>query len=169
MKHKYTLFAVLMMVLAIPSTLNGQTFTTVTPSGHTISCTVLSQTERTLCVGKADGFSYNGHLIIPDSVQRAGQMFAVKQVGSTDEYNKGFNDRSEMTAVTLPNTITVLGNQAFKNCTGLTSISFPNQLRIIGYEAFRGCTGFQSCPTFPNSLKIIKCAAFYMCSNIIEE
>ncbi len=41
-----------------------------------------------------------------------------------------------MTSVTIPNSVTSIGNYAFYNCTGLTSITIPNSVENIGSHAF---------------------------------
>lgn len=48
---------------------------------------------------------------------------------------------SKFTTVTLPNTITSIGNYAFSACSKLVSITIPSLVSAIGQEAFRGCTG----------------------------
>jgi len=46
-----------------------------------------------------------------------------------------------MTAITIPNSVTSIGNQTFCNCSGLTSVTIPNSVTSIGEAAFSGCTG----------------------------
>jgi hypothetical protein len=42
--------------------------------------------------------------------------------------------------VTIPNSVTILGNGAFQNCRGLTSVIIGNSVTSIDYSAFSGCT-----------------------------
>ena len=44
-----------------------------------------------------------------------------------------------MTDITIPDSITSIGNYAFCNCTGLTSIKIPKSVTNIGEFAFSGC------------------------------
>ena len=46
--------------------------------------------------------------------------------------------------VTIPNRVTKIGNSAFKYCTGLTSVTIPGSVTSIGYYAFEGCTGLDN-------------------------
>jgi hypothetical protein len=46
----------------------------------------------------------------------------------------------EPTEVTIPNTITTIGDGAFSGLTKLTSIIIPNSVTNIGFTAFQGCT-----------------------------
>jgi hypothetical protein len=49
-----------------------------------------------------------------------------------------------LTSITIPNSVTRIGDVAFFGCTGLTSITIPNSVTRIGREAFYGCTGLTS-------------------------
>src|SRR6266487_4604083 len=44
-----------------------------------------------------------------------------------------------LTSVTIPNSVTVIGDGAFTHCTSLTSVTIANSVTSIGY-AFSGCT-----------------------------
>ena len=55
-----------------------------------------------------------------------------------------FSGCSGLTSVAIPNSVTSIGNSAFSRCSGLTSISIPNSIMSIGYEAFSGCLGLTS-------------------------
>ncbi|MCM8871753.1 MAG: leucine-rich repeat domain-containing protein [Paludibacteraceae bacterium] len=47
-------------------------------------------------------------------------------------------------SVTIPNSVTSIGDEAFYGCTKLTSTTIPNSVTSIGYAAFRNCTGLTS-------------------------
>ena len=49
-----------------------------------------------------------------------------------------------MTSVTIPNSVTKIGNYAFYGCIGLTSITIPNSVTEIGWGAFSGCSGLNT-------------------------
>lgn len=55
-----------------------------------------------------------------------------------------FSDCSEMTSITLPNTIKAIGMNAFSNCNKLSSITFPNSVTDIADRAFDNCSGLTS-------------------------
>ena len=48
-----------------------------------------------------------------------------------------------MTELTLPNSITSIGDYAFVDCSGLTELSLPNSVTSIGESAFIGCSGLE--------------------------
>nr|MCR5818357.1 leucine-rich repeat domain-containing protein [Prevotella sp.] len=67
---------------------------------------------------------------------------------------------SGLTSVTIPNSVTSIGDQAFYNCSGLASVTIPNSVTSIGSHAFHGCRGLTSV-TIPNSVTSIGSGAFY--------
>ncbi|MEG1685445.1 MAG: leucine-rich repeat domain-containing protein, partial [Bacteroides sp.] len=48
-----------------------------------------------------------------------------------------------LTSITIPNSVTTIGNNAFDTCSGLTSITIPNSVTTIGQSAFANCTKLQ--------------------------
>ena len=76
-----------------------------------------------------------------------------------------FKGNTTITSITIPNSITSIGDDAFYNCSGLTSITIPNSVTSIGNYALYGCTGLTSI-TIPNSVTSIEYAAFYYCTGL---
>ena len=72
---------------------------------------------------------------------------------------------SGLTKITLPGSITSIGESAFEDCSGLTTITLPNSVTSIGAGAFGGCSGLTTI-TLPNSLTSIGSNAFYFCSKL---
>ena len=50
-----------------------------------------------------------------------------------------FEGCTGLTSITIPDSVTSIGNLAFRDCTGLTSVTIGNSVTSIGNEAFRGC------------------------------
>ena len=54
---------------------------------------------------------------------------------------EAFKGDKELTSITIPNSVTSIGEMAFGDCSSLTSITIPNSVTTIGRNAFYGCTG----------------------------
>lgn len=72
-----------------------------------------------------------------------------------------------LTSLTIPSSVTTIGNSAFAQCGGLTDIKIPNSVTSIGAGAFSGCSGCTNL-RIGNSVTSIGESAFANCSNIEE-
>ena len=71
------------------------------------------------------------------------------------------------TDFTIPETVTVIGDQAFAYCKNLTGkIKFPSNIQTIESEAFYECSELTGPLEFPESLTTIGNRAFMWCYNI---
>ena len=72
---------------------------------------------------------------------------------------------TDLTSVTIPNSVTKIGDNAFYECLGLTSVTIGNSVTSIGNKAFYFCSGLTSV-TIPNSVTSIGDMAFLGCSGL---
>lgn len=70
-----------------------------------------------------------------------------------------------LTAVSLPQTVTSVGDAAFKSCSKLTELTLPTNLRTLGNETFSKCTSLVNV-LLPVSLETIGNDAFNGCSKV---
>ena len=67
--------------------------------------------------------------------------------------------------LTIPNSVTSIGDGAFYDCSSLTSVTIPNSVTSIGYRAFDDCTSLASV-MIPNSVTSIGRYAFFDCKSL---
>ena len=76
-----------------------------------------------------------------------------------------FEGCSSLTSVTIPNSVTSIGDRAFLDCSNLTSVTIPDSVTSIGNYAFYDCSSLTSV-TIPNSVTSIGYGAFHNCSGL---
>ena len=84
-------------------------------------------------------------------------------VTSIGEY--AFGNCSSLTSITIPDGVTSIGNGGFAGCSSLTSITIPDSVTSIGNGAFFGCEGLTSI-TIPDGVTSIGYQAFENCSGL---
>ena len=76
-----------------------------------------------------------------------------------------FYDCSSLTSITIPEGVTSIGYWAFSDCSSLTSIIIPDSVTSIGNRAFMDCTSLTSV-TIPDGVTSIGDYAFSGCSSL---
>ncbi len=80
-------------------------------------------------------------------------------------YQYAFYDRDDITKVTIPNSVTSIGENAFYSCTSLASVTFGNSVTSIGENAFYSCASLTRV-TIPNCVTSIGYGAFSNCNSL---
>ena len=109
-----------------------------------------------------DKIPENGHIDIPESITINGRVFPIEEIA-----NAFSKCSSLIKSVTIPKSITKIGEYAFYNCSSLSSITIPNSVTSIGERAFRGCKSLTSI-TIPNSVTKIEYQVFAYCESLIS-
>ncbi len=115
--------------------------------------------DKTAEVTYSTDSKYSGDVVIPATVTYNNYQYSVTSIGDEAFY------LSELTSITIPNSVTSIGYQAFYYCIGLTSVTIPNSVTSIGNSAFSNCFGLTSI-TIPNSVTSIGNYAFYGCTGL---
>ncbi|MEE1219964.1 MAG: leucine-rich repeat protein [Ruminococcus sp.] len=72
---------------------------------------------------------------------------------------------TSLESITIPDSITIIDDNAFYNCSSLTSITIPDSVISIGNKIFYGCTNLENI-SIPDSVTSIGKFAFYNCSSL---
>ena len=79
--------------------------------------------------------------------------------------NRAFYDCTRLINVTIGNSVTSIGSYAFYDCTRLINVTIGNGVTSIGEHAFSYCTGLRSIE-IPNSVTSIGAYAFSDCTGL---
>ena len=145
-------------------------FLAVMAAGQTASAydfSAVAQSGQTLYYNIVDGGvevtggerKPSGSLTIPSSVSYEGQVYFVISIGYSAFYE------CKLITVTIPNSVTSIGDFAFYCCSSLSSVTIPNSVTSIGDDAFYGCSGLTSV-TIGDSVTSIGNYAFDDCSRL---
>ena len=83
--------------------------------------------------------SYSGIVEVPSTVTYNKEKYSVTIIESF-----AFSGCSELTSITIPNSVISIGMSAFANCSGLTSIAIPNSVTSIDFGAFSGTAWYEN-------------------------
>ncbi len=78
-----------------------------------------------------------------------------------------FTNDTDITSVTIPNTVTSIGDYAFWGCTSLESVAFGNSLSSIGARTFADCTSLVNI-AIPEGVTSIGASAFDNCYALLN-
>ena len=111
-----------------------------------------------------DGVLYNENkttlVRVPEGKKQVTIPTSVTSIGD-DAFSYCIN----LASITIPNSVTSIGDNAFSGCKNLTSITIPNNVTSIGYKAFEYCSNLTSI-TIPNSVTSMGSYAFDNCSKL---
>ena len=98
----------------------------------------------------------SGKVVIPEAIEG----YEVKWISSY-----AFSSCKNITEITIPDSVTEIGNSAFSGCTSLAEIVIPDSVTGIGEFAFSGCTALLKVVLSKN-MTAIEAQTFSGCSSL---
>lgn len=184
MKIKNVLLLAFGILLSIPTFARDFQYTY---KGQTLWYTVISEYHKT-CMPRegfdkgnddpaAGNFVY-GDLVIPEyadgfkvvaisksAFEGCDLMTSVTIPKSVTEIGDRAFLKCRITSVNIPNSVTKIGRWAFCLCEDLTSLTIPNSVTEIGPKAFEKCRSLTSV-YIPNTVTELGYGAFYDCTSL---
>lgn len=114
-----------------------------------------------VCDQGEDGDHYSGNVTIPASVTVDGTTYPITKINSY-----AFSNCTELTGVTIPETVKEIRDHSFENCKSLSAIELPAGLTEIGTAAFEGCVFARI--NIPAGVTKIPMWAFQNCANLTD-
>ena len=103
---------------------------------------------------------YNGNdkeIVLPDNYN--GNIYEI--------HKHAFTYNGDVTKITIPEGIDVVGEYAFAVCSSLKEVSLPTTIQSLGFSAFRNCSSLKSIK-LPQSIKKIETGMFFGCISLQE-
>lgn len=79
--------------------------------------------------------------------------------------DEAFRFCRRLTGVTIPDGVTFIGKQAFRGCDSLTEITLPKKLTTLTHRAFKDCINLKSI-VIPEGVTVIQRRTFRGCVNL---
>ena len=105
----------------------------------------------------SDQPKYTGNITIPSSIAYNNDNYNVTAIKKEAFRN------SNITSITIANSVTTIGEKAFESCSKLQTVNLPSNIETIVSNLFANCGSLTSI-TIPNSVTSIGSGAFQSCS-----
>ena len=109
-------------------------------------------------------YSRDGKKLLKASFSFRKKKYVVRE-GTEVICDDAFRQCGSLQSITIPNSVTSIGDFAFYLCESLQSITIPNSVTSIGKSAFGLCVSLQSI-TIPDSVTSIGDGAFWDCESL---
>lgn len=107
--------------------------------------------------------SWSGEVALPQTIEFKGKQYTLTEIGKQALYTK--NKSGNVTGITIPQTVTVIGEDSFYGMSSLVEIVLPDGLTELPRRAFVGLESLQRV-VVPASITFVPYYAFYRCQKL---
>ncbi len=138
-----------------------------TSDGETIDCDKLPVKSNTYSNGQGKMVIYGGLKFIPkEAFYNCRNLTSITIPSSVTSIGESaFSGCNKLTSITIPDNVTTIAKQAFLNCGGLVDATIGKGVTAIGEYAFQYCNSLTSL-TIPDNVTTIGQQAFEYCRNL---
>lgn len=137
-----TAFLILILLALFPARLSAKEGDIIyyTYQGQLITYIILSEDDKTVATNPGSGeYGYAGNeaqgsLVLPSKVVKRDTEYTLVKIS---DYS--FIRCTDLTSVTIPNSVTTIGEMAFYACRSLNTVTIGNSVTTIGSRAFSSC------------------------------
>lgn len=131
-----------------------------TKKGDGVAVTYDQSNIRMLEDGKAALTTYQGGVVIPETITVNGETFNVIGID-----NWAFSNCRNVTAIKIPATVSALGDACFSRTSGLKEVNIPESITAIPSSCFIGCSSLTELE-LPESIACVGDKAFWGCTKL---
>ena len=113
-----------------------------------------------------NGALYIGNTLIKVKSSEVTGDFSIKE-GTVRIADGALSGCSEITGITLPSSLKIIGYYAFSNCSSIKNMTLPDGLTNIGPSAFESCSKLKAL-TVPSNVKNIMQRTFMSCELLTD-
>ena len=138
----------------------------VNDSPHTVHLPVFTDTDFKALRETLNASDRYVYLTLSNRVLRTNEGKLIKIIPQKAFYGtEAPYGCDRLVGITIPNSVSVIGEDAFRNCTSLKRVEISNKVTRIGQYTFSGCSSLESV-TIPSRVRYIDQYAFSGCSNL---
>ncbi len=143
MKKTFSILIMLCAVLFAQTSFAANLVTTVTQNGITYSL----YDDNTAYLG--DGRDATGDVTLPTVITYEGKDYTLTGIGYSAFWY------ANITSITIPNSVSIIGEDAFEDCKSLQSVTIGAFVQSIGKGAFKGCSNLKEMVFYPTTVPTV--------------
>ena len=119
---------------------------------------------ETATLTKFQDWYYDENVVIPETFEYDGTTYTITAIGANAFFSE-YGDYDDILTLTIPETVTTIGDHAFAQMKTLEVIRLPQALKEIAPDTFLGCISLEEI-NFPEGLETLNEFACCNCTSL---